>query len=245
MERRGTPDLPNDERSVDLSAVQDRLTTVQELQWLKRFALPDMLQLIYEDVPLLLEYATSGTYQLREYATSGTNQPLSPPLPQESGRAPKPVYYMRIADTVASRSNCSRRQVGAIVVVTDAIVATGYNGTPRGFTNCFEGGCPRCAEEGESGADLEECLCVHAEQNCVAHAAYHGIRLHGGTMYTMLSPCLTCAKLILNSGIESVVYAIEYTGKGLSLLKERIRCTSLDVALGIEHNEPVRKSTSS
>ena len=120
------------------------------------------------------------------------------------------TYFMNIAQVVATRSNCSRRQVAAVVVADRRIVSTGYNGTPRGVRNCFDGGCPRCSGTAPSGASLEECLCVHAEQNAICQAAYYCIRLSGATIYVTLSPCLTCAKLIINAGIREVVYGGEY-----------------------------------
>ena len=120
------------------------------------------------------------------------------------------TYFMGIAKMAALRSNCCRRQVAAVVVHDHRIISTGYNGTPRGVKNCFEGGCARCAGNAPSGAALDECLCVHAEQNAICQAAYHGIRTAGATMYVTLSPCLTCCKLIINAGIREVVFAGEY-----------------------------------
>lgn len=117
---------------------------------------------------------------------------------------------MSIAKVVALRANCSRRRVAAVIVADRRIISTGYNGTPRGITNCFEGGCPRCSGAAKSGTSLEECLCVHAEQNAICQAAYYGIRLADATIYVTLTPCLTCAKLIVNSGIKEVVYDGEY-----------------------------------
>ncbi len=119
-------------------------------------------------------------------------------------------YFMEIARVVAMRSNCSRRHVGAVVMRDNHILSTGYNGTPHGVKNCFAGGCPRCAGKVKSGSHLEECLCVHAEQNAICQAALYGTSLQGSSIYVTLSPCLTCAKLIINSGIEEVVYDGEY-----------------------------------
>ena len=113
---------------------------------------------------------------------------------------------MSIARVVATRANCSRRKVAAVLVADRRIISTGYNGTPRGIRNCFEGGCPRCSGHAASGASLEECLCVHAEQNAICQAAFYGIRLEGATIYVTLTPCLTCAKMIINAGIREVVY---------------------------------------
>jgi dCMP deaminase len=90
------------------------------------------------------------------------------------------------------------------------IISTGYNGTPRGVRNCNEGGCPRCNAFAEGGTRLDECLCSHAEENTITQAAYHGVTVRGGTIYTTFSPCLTCTKMIINAGIEEVVYSAEY-----------------------------------
>lgn len=119
-------------------------------------------------------------------------------------------YFMEIAKVVAMRSNCSRRQVAAVIVKNRHILSTGYNGTPHGVTNCFAGGCPRCGSVTKSGEHLEECLCVHAEQNAICQAALHGHAIEGATIYVTISPCLTCAKLIINAGISEVVYAGDY-----------------------------------
>lgn len=119
-------------------------------------------------------------------------------------------YFMRIACVAALRSNCMKRKVGAVIVRDKRVISTGYNGTPRGTENCFEGGCPRCNGGAPSGTRLDECLCSHGEENAIIQAAYHGVPVKGGTLYTTLSPCLTCAKMILNSGIVSVRYNAKY-----------------------------------
>ncbi len=129
-------------------------------------------------------------------------------------RDPRPSwdeYFMEIAHVVAKRSNCSRRKVGAVVMNRNHILSAGYNGTPRGVKNCFEGGCPRCAGKTPSGKGLDECLCTHAEQNAICQAALHGVAIDGATLYVTISPCLICAKLIINAGIREVVYDGDYT----------------------------------
>ncbi len=120
------------------------------------------------------------------------------------------TYFMTIAHDVAKRSNCSRRSVAAVIVADKRIISTGYNGTPRGLPNCFEGGCPRCSGSAKSGTSLDECLCLHAEQNAICQAAYYGIRLEGSSIYVTLTPCLTCAKLIVSAGIREVIYTGQY-----------------------------------
>ncbi len=131
-------------------------------------------------------------------------------------------YFMQIAHVVAGRSNCIKRKVAAIIVKDRRIISTGYNGTPKGTKNCSEGGCPRCNSFSESGKDLEQCLCSHGEENAIVQAALHGIAIKGATLYTTFSPCLLCAKMIINSGIREVVYEGQYPleEKARQLLEE-------------------------
>jgi dCMP deaminase len=102
------------------------------------------------------------------------------------------------------------------------IISTGYNGTPRGVRNCNEGGCPRCNSFVEGGTRLDECLCSHAEENAITQAAYHGVAVRGGTLYTTLSPCLMCTKMIINAGLAEVAFNAEYPlgDVSLALLRE-------------------------
>ena len=120
------------------------------------------------------------------------------------------TYFMDIAQVVKSRSNCLRRDVAAVVTRDHRIVSTGYNGTPTGIRNCFEGGCARCAGDSASGENLGECVCAHAEENAIVQAAYYGVALAGATLYCTDSPCLICAKMIISAGIREVVYESEY-----------------------------------
>jgi dCMP deaminase len=103
-----------------------------------------------------------------------------------------------------------KRKVAAVIVLDRRIISTGYNGTPRGVLNCNEGGCPRCNSFGKSGLDLGECYCSHAEENAIVQAAYHGVPIKGGSLYTTYSPCLICTKMIINSGISEVIYNAKY-----------------------------------
>ena len=120
------------------------------------------------------------------------------------------AYFMDIAHVVASRGNCLRRKVASVIVKDQQLISTGYNGTPRGVRNCCDGGCPRCASRAPSGTNLGECICCHAEENSITQAAFHGIALNGASLYTTMSPCLVCAKMIINSGIAEVIYEQEY-----------------------------------
>src|SRR5262245_64316929 len=117
---------------------------------------------------------------------------------------------MSIARTVASRSSCIRRRVGALIVVEKAIIATGYNGTPMGVRNCDEGVCPRCASDAPPGAGYDTCVCVHAEQNAIVLAARHGNATNGGILYATLRPCFGCAKEAIQAGIHEIVFGEPY-----------------------------------
>lgn len=131
-------------------------------------------------------------------------------------------YFMDIAYAAASRANCIKRKVAAVIIKDKRIIATGYNGTPRSVENCDAGGCPRCFSFAKSGTKLDECLCSHAEENAIVQSAYHGVSIKGATLYTTFSPCLNCSKMIVNAGILEVVYQSEYsvTDSAFRLLKE-------------------------
>ena len=111
-------------------------------------------------------------------------------------------YFMDIAFEVAKRSTCSRAQVGAIIVRDRRILTTGYNGAPAGLPHCSEVGCLMI--EGHCRRTL------HAEQNAIIQGALHGVSVAGGTLYVTHQPCITCAKMIINGGIERVVYGGQY-----------------------------------
>jgi dCMP deaminase len=136
--------------------------------------------------------------------------PLLKSALQQLRRPSWDAYFMNIAQVVASRSNCLKRKVAAVIVKDGRIISTGYNGTPRNTKNCFENGCPRCSRVGPSGKDLRECYCSHGEENAIVQSAYHGIGIKGSTLYTTFSPCLLCTKMIINAGIVEVVYNQEY-----------------------------------
>jgi dCMP deaminase len=119
-------------------------------------------------------------------------------------------YFMKMAQVAALRSNCAKRKVAAVIVRDKRVISTGYNGTPRGVKNCFEGGCPRCNGLALSGTRLDECLCSHGEENAITQAACHGVAIKGATLYTTFAPCLMCAKMIINAGLHEVVYNMEY-----------------------------------
>lgn len=117
---------------------------------------------------------------------------------------------MTITKTVAKRSTCLRRQVGAILVKDKRILATGYNGAPAGLSHCEEAGCLREKSAVPSGLRHELCRGLHAEQNAIIQAAYHGIPIAGSALYCTNKPCVICSKMIINAGIKDIVYEEGY-----------------------------------
>ncbi|HEY5168400.1 MAG TPA: dCMP deaminase family protein, partial [Thermoleophilia bacterium] len=102
-------------------------------------------------------------------------------------------YFLQLATQAATRSTCLRRQVGAVLVRDKRILATGYNGAPRGVSHCLDIGCLREQLGIPSGERQELCRAIHAEQNAVIQAAIHGVAIEGATLYTTLHPCVLCA----------------------------------------------------
>lgn len=115
-------------------------------------------------------------------------------------------YFMGICDLVATRSTCTRRKVGAVLVKDKRILCTGYNGAPAKVSHCRETGCLRAQLNVPSGEKHELCRGVHAEQNAIIQAAYHGIQVSGAILYCTNQPCSICAKMIINAGIKTVYY---------------------------------------
>lgn len=126
--------------------------------------------------------------------------------------------YMEVARIFAKRSSCLSRQVGAVIVKDGHVISTGYNGAPKGVSSCIERGvCIR--KEAKSGEKLNQCYAAHAEQNAIAHAAYHGVSTKDATIYCTTQPCTSCAKLIINAGIKTVIYDEPYPDEfGMFLL---------------------------
>lgn len=119
-------------------------------------------------------------------------------------------YFMQMAQVVAERSTCFRRQVGAVIVKDKQILSTGYNGSPTGLKHCAEVGCLRQKLQIPSGERTEICRAVHAEQNAMIQAAKHGVAIAGADIYTTFQPCVLCTKLIINAGIRRVIYENPY-----------------------------------
>lgn len=119
-------------------------------------------------------------------------------------------YFLEIAKLVASRSTCMRRQVGTVLVKDNRVLATGYNGAPSQLPHCYEVGCLREKMGVPPGERHELCRGLHAEQNAVIQAAYHGVSVKGAVLYSTHFPCVICTKMLINAGIRRVVYLEGY-----------------------------------
>ncbi|HOO55390.1 MAG TPA: cytidine/deoxycytidylate deaminase family protein [bacterium] len=130
-------------------------------------------------------------------------------------------YFMKICNVVAERSTCIRRHVGALIVKDKRILATGYNGAPSGLTHCEQIGCLREKMGIPSGERQEICRGLHAEQNAIIQASQYGFSIAGSTLYCTTQPCITCAKMIINAGIERIVFEGDYPDSlSLDMIKE-------------------------
>jgi dCMP deaminase len=119
-------------------------------------------------------------------------------------------YFMKITCLVAQRSTCLRHHVGAIIVRDKRILTTGYNGAAAGTKDCLSLGCLRDALNIASGQRHEICRAIHAEQNAIIQGGFHGINIKDSTLYCTHSPCVLCAKMIVNAGIKKVIMGAEY-----------------------------------
>ena len=136
---------------------------------------------------------------------------------------------MEMAQVASKRSTCMRRSVGAVIVKDKRLLATGYNGTPRGMAHCEEVGCLRTKLNVPSGKMHELCRGIHAEQNAVIQAAVHGVSVDGGTLYCTHQPCVVCTKILINAGIKRIVYANPYPDElAENMMKE---ATELEIVI--------------
>lgn len=119
-------------------------------------------------------------------------------------------YFMQIAHLVATRSTCIRRRVGAVIVKDKRILSTGYNGVPSGLLHCLDIGCLRDKLKIPSGERQELCRGLHAEQNAIIQGAMYGVSLIGSVIYVTNQPCITCAKMLIQSGIIKIYYQGDY-----------------------------------
>ena len=120
-------------------------------------------------------------------------------------------YFLKIALVVAERSTCRRHHVGAAAARDKHILSTGYNGAPAGARDCLELGCLRDELKIPSGTRHEICRGIHAEQNAIIQASLHGVSLEGSTIYCTHSPCVLCAKMLVNARVKRYVTFGKYS----------------------------------
>jgi dCMP deaminase len=114
--------------------------------------------------------------------------------------------HIETARTAAQNSNCIRRSVGAVLVQSGTVIASGWNGVSDKYRDCREAGCPRCINGGITGTGYESCICIHAEQRAIADAAARGVTTVGSIMYVSLRPCLQCLAIGRAAGIRAVFF---------------------------------------
>jgi len=135
-------------------------------------------------------------------------------------------YFMRIVDVAASRSTCCRRQVGAVLVMDNRILASGYNGVPKGIPHCDKVGCLREQLGVPSGQRHEICRGLHAEQNAIIQAAIYGVSIAGSTLYCTAQPCSICTKMLINAEVKKIIFREDYPDE---LATELLRYTDIRV----------------
>lgn len=120
------------------------------------------------------------------------------------------TYFMDMARLASRRSSCIRRAVGAVLVKDRRMLATGYNGVPSGMVHCEQAGCLRDRMNVPSGERHELCRGLHAEQNAIIQAAFHGVSIRDADLYCTNLPCIICAKMLINAGVRRIVYLEGY-----------------------------------
>jgi dCMP deaminase len=137
-------------------------------------------------------------------------------------------YFMKIAEDVATRATCIRRKVGAVIVKDRRILTTGYNGPPAGISHCTPETCLRTLYNVPSGERHELCRGLHAEQNAIIQAAYHGVSVRDAIIYITHQPCSICTKMLINSGIGKYIFKNPYNDR---LAEEMIKEAGIEVVL--------------
>lgn len=148
-------------------------------------------------------------------------------------------YFTRVTQETAKRSNCIKRQVGSVLVKNNRIIGVGYNGTPKGVPNCYQGGCGRCLTQYNAKINnqsyertTQNCMCMHAELNAILSANTESIL--GSTIYSTCEPCLECAKVITQMGISRVVYTNENNGVSRDLINEMYKSCNIESIFFVE-----------
>ena len=137
-------------------------------------------------------------------------------------------YFMDIAKTVAERATCDRGRSGCVIARDKQILVTGYVGSPKGLPHCDEIGHQMKTMVHEDGKQTQHCVrTTHAEQNAIVQAAKLGVAINGATLYCKMTPCSTCAKMIINAGIKRVVSEKKYHAGQES--EEMFKCAGVEL----------------
>ena len=135
----------------------------------------------------------------------------NPKEPKKDTRPTWDEYFMEVCRSIAKRATCDRGKSGCVIARDNQILVTGYVGAPKGLPHCDEVGHQLKKIQHEDGTVTQHCVrTVHAEQNAICQAARRGISIEGGTLYCKMTPCRTCAMLIINCGIVRVVAERRY-----------------------------------
>lgn len=141
-------------------------------------------------------------------------------------------YFMEVARTIAKRATCDRGRSGCVIAKNNQILVTGYVGSPHGLPHCDEVGHLFKKTTHENGSTTQHCVrTVHAEQNAICQAAKLGVSIDGATVYCKMTPCRTCAMLLINCGIKRIVCEKHYHDEEDSMKMFQ------DVGIQIEHLE--------
>jgi dCMP deaminase len=145
-------------------------------------------------------------------------------------------YFLKIASVVAERSTCRRHHIGAVAVKDKHILATGYSGAPAGAKDCLELGCLRDDLGIPSGTRQEICRAIHAEQNVIIQAGLHGVSTEAATVYCTHTPCVLCAKMLVNARIKRFVSFGKYSDDSF---KELFREAGIEVDMKERPSETI------
>ena len=149
--------------------------------------------------------------KLKKYSVVENNKTISNDKTEKYVRPTWDEYFMEITQTVAKRATCDRGRCGTVIARDKQLLATGYVGSPLGLPHCDDAGHLLKKVIHEDGTISQHCMrTVHAEQNAICQAAKLGVSINGATLYTKMTPCRTCAMLIINCGIKRVVCNKKY-----------------------------------
>lgn len=157
------------------------------------------------------------------YSLARALEPVEKKPVEKMTRVPWDIYFMNIATSVATRSTCDRKFVGAVIVRDKTILSTGYNGSIRSL--------PHCSDVGHQMVDGHCVATIHAEANAIIQAAKNGVNIDGATIYTTASPCWSCFKLIANAGLKKICFGEFYRDERIFEMALKIGMELVDLSV--------------